>query len=90
MGVLDGNSYPLFVFGLTQCLIEDLLQSPPTGVLVVALDQYYGYHDSAAFQNTLALHSMGQKRVSKLHAYIENLHKPLKVLQQSANSTSTW
>ena len=80
IGVLDGHGNPLFVFGCSYCIIEELLKAPPSGVLVASLDEYW-YHESV----TATQDSMAQKEihVSKLSVYSAKLHKPLEVLQES-------
>lgn len=77
IGVLDGQGHPLFVFGLTQYIIRDVLQAPPSGVLVAALDKYW-YHESVTTQT-----AEDQGDTSKLSAYNAKLRKPLEVLQES-------
>ena len=78
IGVLDGHSNLLFVFGCAYCIIEELLKAPPSGVLVASLDKYW-YHKSV----TATQDAMGQKETSKLSVYSAKLHRPLEVLQES-------
>ena len=84
IGVIDGRGRPLFVFGPTQSVLENLIQAPPSGVLVAALDKYW-YQESTTTQN-----AMGQGDTSKLAAYSAKLRKPLEVLQQSIDLYLKW
>lgn len=77
IGVLDGHGHPLFVLGLTQYIIKEVLQAPPSGVLVADLDKYW-YNESITAE---AAESQGD--TSKLSEYSDNLRKPLEVLQES-------
>ena len=81
IGVIDGRGRPLFVLGLTPSIIQNLVQGPSSGVLVVDLnnDNMLQYQE----ESTTSQDAMGHHDTSKLSAYSAQLQKPLEVLQQS-------